>query len=156
MARFAPLTSFALIAAALGVSLGGCASITENRGYIADQFLIESVQPGIDNRRSVEDSLGRPSFTSQFGEPTWYYVSSTTERRPFGRPEIDQHMAMAIQFDEAGNVVDVRRSGIEQIARIDPDGAETPTLGRDRGFFEDLFGNIGQVGAPGVGRQGTP
>ena len=25
------------------------------------------------------------------------------------------------------------------------------TLGRERSFLEDLFGNIGQVGAPGMG-----
>jgi hypothetical protein len=40
---------------------------------------------------------------------------------------------------------------MEQVARIDPDGDETPTLGRERGFLEDLFGNIGQVGVPGAG-----
>ena len=37
-------------------------------------------------------------------------------------------------------------------ADADPAGAETPTLGRERSFFEDLFGNIGQVGAGGMGQ----
>jgi len=32
---------------------------------------------------------------------------------------------------------------------------KTPTLGRKRSFFEELFGNIGTVGAPGLpGGQG--
>ena len=35
---------------------------------------------------------------------------------------------------------------------LQPDGDKTPTLGRERGFLEDLFGNIGQVGAAGVGQ----
>ena len=54
---------------------------------------------------------------------------------------------LAVHFDEADQVVDVERSGMELVARIDPENDETPTLGRNRSFFEDLFGNIGQVGA---------
>ena len=32
-----------------------------------------------------------------------------------------------------------------------PEGDKTPTLGRERGFFSELFGNIGRVGAVGQG-----
>jgi hypothetical protein len=44
--------------------------------------------------------------------------------------------------------------GLDQVASISPDGKTTPTLGRQRGFFQDLFGNIGSVGAPGTGGGG--
>jgi hypothetical protein len=37
------------------------------------------------------------------------------------------------------------------VSKISPNGDSTPTLGRHRSFFEDIFGNIGAVGAPGVG-----
>ena len=37
------------------------------------------------------------------------------------------------------------------MSRISPEGDKTPTLGRERSFFEDIFGNIGAVGAPGAG-----
>ena len=140
-----------VLAAALAVS--GCSSIRENRGYIVDQTLVSSVQPGIDNRQSVTATLGRPTFTSQFGDPVWYYVSSVTGRRPFVRPRIREHSVLAVKFDAAGNVLSAETSGIEKVAYLSPDGDETPTLGRERGFFEDLFGNIGQVGAPGAGGQ---
>ena len=33
---------------------------------------------------------------------------------------------------------------------VDPTGKKTPTLGRKRSFFEELFGGIGTVGAPGL------
>ena len=113
---------------------------------------MDSVQPGIDNQASVSASLGRPTFTSQFGDPTWYYVSSVTGRKPFVRPRIQQHTVLAVRFDAAGNVIAADRSGLEKVAFISPDGDATPTLGRERTFFEDLFGNIGVVGAPGAGR----
>lgn len=144
----------AVLAAALAA--GGCSSIRENRGYIQDPVLVAAVQPGIDNRQSVAATLGRPSFTSQFGDPTWYYVSSITGRRPFVAPTIKEHSVLAVTFDAEGNVVSTEQSGLEDVVYLDPDGAETPTLGRERGFFEDLFGNIGRVGAGGMGGAAGP
>jgi len=61
-----------------------------------------------------------------------------------------------ITFDPKGNVAGVERTGMEKVARINPDGDKTPTLGRERTFLEDLFGNIGQVGAAGTGGAGGP
>ncbi|MFZ1744224.1 MAG: outer membrane protein assembly factor BamE [Pontixanthobacter sp.] len=142
-----------VLAAALAT--GGCSSIRENRGYIVDATLVNSVQPGIDNEESVAATLGRPTFTSQFGEPVWYYVSSVTGRKPFVRPRIKEHSVLAVKFDAAGNVKSADRTGVDQVAFLSPDGDKTPTLGRERGFFEDLFGNIGTVGAPGAGGGGA-
>lgn len=139
---------------AVALALGGCNAIRENRGYIQDAALIGSVQPGVDNRQSVTATLGRPSFTSQFGEQTWYYVSSVTGRAPFGTSKIRTHSVLAVKFDAAGNVISAETTGMENVASISPDGDKTPTLGRERGFLEDLFGNIGQVGAPGAGGPG--
>ena len=60
---------------------------------------------------------------------------------------------LAVRFDGQGNVASVGNIGLDQVASIDPYGEETPTLGRDRGFLAELFGNIGQVGA--IGDAGT-
>lgn len=143
--RFGTLRFGVLLGAALLAS--GCNSIVNHRGFIADETLVRAIQPGLDNRQSVEATLGRPSFISQFGEPVWYYVSTTTNQRPFTTPRIQEQMVLAIRFDAAGNVLTADRSGMEQVARISPDGSQTPTLGRERSFLQDLFGNIGQVGA---------
>lgn len=144
-------------AAVLGcaiIALGACTSIRESRGFINDPLLTRSVQPGIDNRQSVEGTLGRPTFASQYGEPVWYYIASETGRRPFVRPRISSHAVLAVRFDAAGNVASVERSGIDQVVYLQPDSDMTPTLGRERSFLEDLFGNIGQVGAGGPGAAG--
>ena len=140
----------------LAVATGGCSSIREQRGYFNDQRLTGLIQPGIDNEQSVEATLGRPTFTSQFGPQTWYYVSSVTGRKPFVRPEIKEHSVLAVRFDRAGNVVAADRSGMDQVVFLTPDGDSTPTLGRERSFLEDLFGNIGTVGATGAGGGGGP
>ena len=153
------MAAWVRIGAVLGAAMlaTGCSSIVGHRGYLADEVVIQSVQPGIDNRTSVERTLGRPSFVGQYGEPVWYYVSSTTGQRPFTTPRITDHTVLAVRFDAAGNVLSAERSGIEQVARISPEDDETPTLGRERNFLQDLFGNIGQVGtgaAAGAGGGG--
>lgn len=137
--------------AVLAATLGACSSIRDHRGYLVDQPLVDSVQPGVDNRASVERTLGRPSFISEFGRKDWYYVSTNTRQAAFTRPRAKDQLVLRIRFDEQDKVVAIDRSGIEKVVRIDPDGAKTPTLGRERTFLEDLFGNIGTVGAAGAG-----
>ncbi len=144
--------------AALGMTVlaGGCASIRDHRGYIVDATLVDSVLPHVDNRTSVERTLGRPTWASQFGEKDWYYISVDTKQSAFQRPRTYQETVLRVRFDDAGNVAAVDRRKMGKVARISPDSKTTPTLGRDRSFLEDLFGNIGTVGAPGMGGGGAP
>ena len=150
---FANLRIGCVLAAAL--TAGGCASITNHKGYINDEVLVASVQPGLDNRESVRGTLGAPTMMSQFGDPVWYYISSRTEQAPFTRPRIEEHSVLAVRFDPAGNVVSAERTGMENVVRLNPESDETPTLGRERGFLEDLFGNIGTVGTGMGGASGA-
>lgn len=142
-----------MVIVACAASLGACNSIKDHRGYLVDQPLLDSIQPGIDNRQSVERTLGRPTFESAFGRKDWYYISSNTRQAAFTRPKINEQLVLRVSFDERGNVAGIERSGLEKVVFLDPDGGKTPTLGRERGFLEDLFGNIGTVGT-GAGGPG--
>ena len=74
--------------------------------------------------------------------------------RSASEPEDQQRteqLVLRVRFDAAGNVAAVDKAGVEKVARINPEGDKTPTLGKERSFFEDLFGNIGSVGAVGQG-----
>jgi outer membrane protein assembly factor BamE (lipoprotein component of BamABCDE complex) len=141
--------------AALGLALAGCASIRDHRGYLVDGPLVDGIQPGVDNQTSVERTLGRPSFVSQFGSPVWYYVSTNTKQAAFTRPRANDQLVLKVRFDPKGNVLAIDRSGMEKVVRLNPNGDKTPTLGRERTFLEDLFGNIGAVGAPGAPPSGS-
>lgn len=127
----------------------GCARIRDHKGYVVDQTLINSIQPGIDNRESVERTLGRPTFAGEFDKSTWYYVSRETRQLAFSTPKPVKQTMLAVHFDPSGNVASVENLGMSKVASISPDGKKTPTLGRERGFFSELFGNIGRVGSVG-------
>ena len=135
------------------VTSAGCSRIVGHQGYLLDTQLVATVQPGVDNKQSVQRTLGRPSFTGQFTDSDWYYVARETRQLAFGKPRPVEQTALHVHFDPAGNVESVTHMGLDQVASIDPVSAKTPTLGRKRGFFEDLFGNIGRVGTIGGGAQ---
>ena len=137
----------ALFGAAL---LAGCAGVSDHRGYVMDQELAQAIQVGVDNKQSVEQTLGRPTFTSTFGENDWYYVSRETAQLAFRLPRVTDQTVLHVRFDPAGNVASVQRTDESMIASVRPHGDSTPTLGRDRGFFEELFGGIGTITQPGM------
>lgn len=143
-----PLLSLLVVPALLAA--GACAPLRSHQGYIVDADLVNSIRPGVDNRQSVLQTLGRPSFTGQFDNADWYYVARDSANLAFRNPRPNAQITLQISFDQAGNVAAIRRSGIDQVASVSPSNKETPTLGKKRGFFEELFGNIGAVGAPGA------
>ena len=144
--RLLPLSALAL--AALLVS--GCAGVRNHRGYVMDKALATAIQPGVDNRDSVQKTLGRPTFSGQFTDSDWYYLSRDTSSLAFRNPHVSKQSLLHIGFDAAGNVATVETTGKEKIAAVHPYGKSTPTLGRKRSFFDEIFGNIGMVGSGGL------
>jgi len=142
----------AAVLALLGTT--ACVPIRTHQGYVIDKELADSIQPGVDNRDSVLKTLGRPTLTSQFNQGEWYYISRDSRNMAYNQPRAKDQTTIRVTFDAQGNVTAIDRSGLEQIASVDPYGKKTPTLGRHRGFFDDLFGNIGTVGAAGAGGPG--
>lgn len=144
----------------LGVALAmapGCSRIQASQGYIIDQQLVEAVQPGVDNKQSVERALGRPTFASEWNDKVWYYVSRNTKQLAFARPKASAQTILVVTFGDDDSVANVERRGMELAQNITPSRDRTQTMGRDGGLWDDLFGNIGQVGGlPGAAPGGGP
>jgi outer membrane protein assembly factor BamE (lipoprotein component of BamABCDE complex) len=139
-----------LLALAIAATASACTPLRSHQGYVVDADLVNTIEPGVDNRESVAQTLGKPTLTSQFDDSTWYYVARETRNMAYNSPKPSGQTTIIIKFDSAGNVTSVGKTGADLIASVNPYGRKTPTLGRDNGFFEDLFGNIGTVGAPGT------
>ena len=140
-----------LIATAVPTLLAGCASNHVHKGTVIDRRLVSAIQPGVDNKDSVEKLLGRPSFAGEFTQNDWYYVSRDTNQIGFRNPRVTKTTVLHVSFDPKGNVARVNETGRELVMNLSPSGRRTPTLGRQKSFFEELFGNIGTVGAGGLG-----
>jgi outer membrane protein assembly factor BamE (lipoprotein component of BamABCDE complex) len=133
--------------------LSGCLGIKEHKGYVLDKELASAIQVGVDNKASVEKTLGRPSFTGQFSPNDWYYVARDTKTVAFRSQKVLDQDVLHVTFDQAGNVASVNTTGKELVANISPNDDKTPTLGRRRSFFDELFGNIGVLNNGALGQQ---
>ena len=139
------------IAVAATAFVAGCASNHVHKGTVLDPQLVSSIQPGVDNKASVEKLLGRPTFAGEFTPNDWYYVSRDTNQIAFRNPRPVRQTVLRVTFDQKGNVTSVNRTGKELVMNVSPSHRSTPTLGRKKSFFDELFGNIGQVGTGGIG-----
>jgi len=144
------------VAVATVALLAGCASVNAHKGAVINTQLSGSIQPGIDNKASVEKLLGRPTFTGEFTPNDWYYVSRDTRQIAFRNPRTTKETVLHISFDQKGNVAAINHTGKELAMNVDPTKRYTPSLGRKKSFFEELFGNIGTVGAGGIGGGQNP
>jgi outer membrane protein assembly factor BamE (lipoprotein component of BamABCDE complex) len=145
----APVLLGAMLAGA--VALGGCTRVVSHQGFVLENTLASAIQPGTDTKDSVMNTLGRPTFTGSFDQNDWYYVSRDTKNMAYNMPHPDKQTVLHIRFDANGNVASVDRRGLEQVASIHPSDDKTPTLGRRKSLFDELFGNIGAVGTAGKG-----
>jgi outer membrane protein assembly factor BamE (lipoprotein component of BamABCDE complex) len=134
----------------------GCANNRVHKGAVIDRELASSIQPGIDNKDSVRKILGGPTFTGEFTPNDWYYLSRDTNQIAFRNPRPTKQNLLLIRFDQAGNVSSIEHSGKELVVNIDPTRRSTPTLGRKRSFFDELFGGIGSVNSIGAPTQAPP
>jgi len=87
--------------------------------------------------------LGTPSSIGTFEDSRWYYVTRKTETLAFYDPELIEQNVVLIEFDEAGFVKQVATFGMENAREIELVERETPTKGREFGFFEQILGNMG-------------
>ncbi len=156
-----PVRTVAAAALLAALATSACVPLKSHQGYVVDKDLVDAIQPGVDNRDSVIKTLGQPTLTGQFRDTDseWYYVSRDSANFAYNDPKARNQQTLRIRFDPRGNVAAVDRfNGTQLIASIDMYGKKTPTLGRKRSFFDDLFGNIGTVGtgggAPGGGEGG--
>ena len=146
MSRIAPL----LAVAALAISTAACAPVVGLHGFQVVDTKPSDIVAGTDTKETVLARLGTPSTTSTF-EPqhVWYYISQTSERYTYNRPQISQRSVTEITFDEGNSkVATVRTLGLDDGQKIAMERRETPTRGRSLTIMEQLLGNVARGQLP--------
>ncbi|MEG1028829.1 MAG: outer membrane protein assembly factor BamE [Brevundimonas sp.] len=146
MPRFTP--SFAAVA--LAAAAGACAPVVATQGFQAIDAKPQDVVAGTDTKETVLARLGSPSTTSTFEpESVWYYLTQTTERYTYNKPQVSQRTVTEITFDKAdGKVAAVRTLSLADGREVAMERRETPTRGRQLTILEQLLGNVGRGQLP--------
>jgi outer membrane protein assembly factor BamE (lipoprotein component of BamABCDE complex) len=144
MARRVILASIVLAA-----STAACISpISTYHGYTADEIQPAEIKPGEDTRASVLAQLGSPSTESLMDDNTWYYVSTQRDSVAFMIAETAKRNVTAIRFNGEGVVEELMTFNETDGRIVNYASRETPTRGRELGFWEQVFGTVGAVRLP--------
>ena len=137
------------VLAALAPLAVACAPVVGNHGFQIIDVNPKDIAVGTDTKSTVLAQLGSPSAVSTFEDNIWYYISQTTERYTYNRPQVSQRSVTAITFNEGDDkVTEVRNLGLEDGQQIAMERRETPTRGRELTVLEQLLGNVGRGQLP--------
>jgi outer membrane protein assembly factor BamE (lipoprotein component of BamABCDE complex) len=125
-----------------------CAPVTTLSGFQSIDVKPQDMKVGVDNRTTVMTKLGSPSAIATFDPNIWYYVTQTSDKVAYLRPQVKSRTVIAISFDKAdGKVAGVRTLGLADGYQIAYINRETPTRGRELSALEQLLGTVGR-GSP--------
>jgi len=142
-------SKFFLVAISAAALTSACAPIVGQNGFQAIDAKPTDIVAGTDSKETVLTRLGTPSTTSTFeGDNIWYYISQTTEKYTYNRPQVTQRVVTEITFNDAGQVADVRTLGLDDGQQVAMNGRETPTRGRQLTILEQLLGNVARGQLP--------
>jgi outer membrane protein assembly factor BamE (lipoprotein component of BamABCDE complex) len=137
------------VIAALSPLAVACAPIVGNHGFQVVDVSPRDIVTGTDTKSTVLAQLGSPSAVSTIEDNIWYYISQTTERYTYNRPQVAQRSVTAITFNETDDkVTEVRSLGLEDGRTLAMNDRETPTRGRQLTILEQLLGNVGRGQLP--------
>lgn len=141
--------------AALGLTLlvagTACAPVIDNRGYIFDDRLIQTLDKGSSSMDSVRDSFGSPTTVTALNGNSFYYIYSRFVTESYRAPEEVDRKVLAIHFDKENKLRDYALYGLEDGIIVPIVARTTDTQGKELTILEQLFGNLGRLGdeAPG-------
>ena len=135
---------YAAIALGAALATAACGPVVRTRGNLLTDEVLARVTEGQSTRQEVVTSLGPPSTQSLFEDDVWYYVGQRTETSAFFAPEVTERRVVKIEFSPDGRVSAIEELGLDDGNEVLVVERETPTLGRQVTFLEQLLGNLGR------------
>ena len=155
--RIYPHSCLTALVALIAIGAAGCTERVATRGNLPTPDLVDNLKVGVQSKDQVVQLLGSPSNLGTFNDNTWYYIGVKTEQTAFFKPSPVEQLVLQIKFDDGGVIREVKRLGLEDAQQVAFNTKETPTAGKELGFFEQLFGNVGRFNSPaGIGPQRGP
>ncbi|KIC42979.1 SmpA/OmlA [Ruegeria sp. ANG-R] len=140
--RLKPASKTLVFAACLA-AVGACTPVFKNHGYVPPPEDLAKIKVGVDNRDSVEETIGAPTASGVVRDSGFYYVTSRIRHYGPKRPKVVSRELVAISFDQRGVVRNIERFGLEDGYVIVLDRRVTDSNVEDKGFLRQLLGNIG-------------
>jgi len=132
-----------LVAAALGLGLGGCGSdaFTQvyQRGYVYQEGALEQIPLGA-SQEQVLIVLGTPSTVATVSGEAFYYITQRAEQNlAFMTPKVTNQRVVAVYFDKTRRVERLANYGMKDGKIFDFVSRTTPTSGAELSYLGYVF-----------------
>ena len=131
--------------------LSSCASKKIVNGNLPDSEKLSILKVGKDNKDSVANILGEPSFSGTLGDNSFYYVGTLRSKFAFMKSKIREQYILELKFDKSNKLKNIFFYDKSQSTEVAMSSLETKSGGAKQGFFQQILGNFG---VPGMKRGG--
>ena len=122
-------------------------------GNLPDIDRLSLLKIGKDNKKTVLNLLGNPSFEGALGDNSYYYIGTLSSKFAFLKQKTKKQYIIEVNFNPKGDLSDVYFYDKSKAINVAMSSTETSTYGIKRSFFKNLIENFG-VGAGGLRRGG--
>ena len=140
----------------ISACLASCVSNYEYTGLKVSPDDYNKINKSRMSKDELVEFVGSPTFSSDLGGDTWYYVYTVTDKVAFFRPQLVDEEVVAIRFKEDGSFQDIKKYTHEDISKFAYSNETTPTLGTDTNPFQQIVRNIQKYSVPSFSKKRSP
>ncbi len=130
------------LAGALLLVLAACSPTVTVHGYVPSDEELAEIEPGRDTVATVAEKIGRPSSSGLLRDSDWYYVQTTMEQLTYNPQRPTDRKVVAIDFNDAGVVMDIQTYGLEDGRIVNLSPRVTETGGQRVNMLQRIFGGL--------------
>ena len=133
------------------IILSSCISKKIINGNLPDADTISLLKIGQDDKSSVTQILGEPSFKGSLGDNAYYYLGSLKSKTAFLNPNVEEQYILELKFNNRNKLKNIYFYDKSLSTDVAMSSLETKTEGSKQSFFQQILGNFG---VPGMKRGG--
>jgi outer membrane protein assembly factor BamE (lipoprotein component of BamABCDE complex) len=138
------------------LSLNACVHNYEYTGLKINSEDYNTILKNKMSQDQLTEFVGSPTFISELGGHTWYYVYTVTDKVAFFRPELVDEEVVAIKFKEDGSFVKMEKYNHADISKFSYSEDSTPTLGTESNPLQQILRNIQKYSVPSLSKKKAP
>ncbi len=85
--------------------ISSCATYKTTHGHLITNEEIEQIKKNISTKDDVSNLFGAPSFVSEYGNKSWYYIFENIEQKSLSTNKKIVREIFVVNFDKTGNIV---------------------------------------------------
>ncbi len=131
--------------------LTSCISKKIVNGNLPDADSLSILKIGMDDKSSVIQILGEPSFKGSLGDNSYYYIGSLKSKVAFLKSKLQEQYILELKFNKNNKLKNIFFYDKSISTEVAMSSLETKTEGAKQSLLQQLLGNFG---VPGMKRGG--